>query len=142
MIEWISNQWTALSWSNIGLGVGLFLISLTVSFAAIAVVMVKIPENYFSTHYKRDFLPGSPWIVRWGAVIAKNILGLFLICLGIVLSLPGVPGQGILTILLGLIMIDIPGKRPLEAKIIERTAVRNAIDKLRAKYGKPPLVLD
>ena len=142
MIEWISNQWTALSWSNIGLGVGLFLISLTVSFAAIAVVMVKIPENYFSTHYKRDFLPGSPWIVRWGAVIAKNILGLFLICLGIVLSLPGVPGQGILTILLGLIMIDIPGKRPLEAKIIERPAVRNAIDKLRAKYGKPPLVLD
>ena len=142
MIEWISNQWTALSWSNIGLGVGLFLISLTVSFAAIAVVMVKIPENYFSTHYKRDFLPGSPWIVRWGAVIAKNILGIFLICLGIVLSLPGVPGQGILTILLGLIMIDIPGKRPLEAKIIERPAVRNAIDKLRAKYDKPPLVLD
>lgn len=142
MIEWISNQWTALSWSNIGIGVGLFLISLTVSFAAIAIVMVKIPENYFSTHYKRDFLPGSPWIVRWGAVIAKNILGIFLICLGIVLSLPGVPGQGILTILLGLIMIDIPGKRPLEAKIIERPAVRNAIDKLRAKYDKPPLVLD
>lgn len=142
MIEWISNQWTALSWSNIGIGVGLFLISLTVSFAAIAIVMVKIPENYFSTHYKRDFLPGSPWIVRWGAVIAKNILGIFLICLGVVLSLPGVPGQGILTILLGLIMIDIPGKRPLEAKIIERPAVRNAIDKLRAKYDKPPLVLD
>lgn len=142
MIDWISNQWTALSWNKIGIGVALFLISLTVSFAAIAVVMVKIPENYFSTHYKRDFLPGSPWIVRWGAVVAKNILGVFLICLGIVLSLPGVPGQGILTILLGLIMIDIPGKRPLEAKIIERPAVRNAIDKLRAKYGKPPLVLD
>ena len=142
MIEWISNQWTALSWSNIGLGVGLFLISLTVSFVAIGIVMVKIPENYFSTHYKRDFLPGSPWIVRWGAVIAKNILGIFLIGLGIVLSLPGVPGQGILTILLGLIMIDIPGKRPIEAKIIERPTVRNAIDNLRAKYGKPPLILD
>ena len=142
MIDWISNQWTALSWSNVGIGVALFLISLTVSFVAIGIVMVKIPENYFSTHYKRDFLPGSPWIVRWGAVLAKNILGIFLICLGIVLSLPGVPGQGILTILLGLIMIDIPGKRPLEAKIIERPAVRNAIDKLRAKYGKPPLVLD
>ncbi len=142
MIEWISNQWTALSWSNIGIGVALFLISLTVSLAAISVVMVKIPENYFSSHYERDFLPGSPWLVRWGAVILKNILGVFLILLGIVLSLPGVPGQGILTILLGLIMIDIPGKRPLEAKIIERPAVRNAIDKLRSKYGKPPLVLD
>ena len=30
--------------------------------------------------------------------------------------LPGVPGQGLLTILLGLVMMDIPGKRPLEAR--------------------------
>lgn len=142
MIDWLSEHWAALSWSNIGLGVALFLISLTVSFAAIGVVMVKIPENYFSPHYKRDFLPDSPWIVRWGAVILKNILGIFLILLGIVLSLPGVPGQGILTILLGLIMIDIPGKRPIEAKIIERPTVLAAINKLRAKYDKPALVLD
>ena len=142
MIDWLSEHWAALSWSNIGLGVALFLISLTVSFAAIGVVMVKIPENYFSPHYKRDFLPDSPWIVRWGAVILKNILGVFLILLGIVLSLPGVPGQGILTILLGLIMIDIPGKRPIEAKIIERPTVLAAINKLRAKYDKPALVLD
>lgn len=142
LTAWLSDKWTALTWGEIGLGVGLFLISLTVSFAAIGIVMVKIPENYFSSHYERDFLPDSPWIVRWGAVILKNIFGVFLICLGIVLSLPGVPGQGILTILLGLIMIDLPGKRPFEAKIIERPAVRAAIDKLRAKYGKPPLVLD
>ena len=142
MLAWISEQWTALSWSSIGLGAALFLTSLTVSFAAIAIVMVKIPENYFSSHYKRDFLPDSPWIVRWGAVILKNILGLCLILLGILLSLPGVPGQGILTILLGLIMIDIPGKRPIEAKIIKRPAVLGAINKLRAKYNKPPLLID
>ena len=142
MIDWLSEHWAALSWSNIGLGVALFLISFTVSFAAIGIVMVKIPENYFSPHYKRDFLPDSPWIVRWGAVILKNILGVFLILLGIVLSLPGVPGQGILTILLGLIMIDIPGKRPIEAKIIERPTVLAAINKLRAKYDKPALILD
>ena len=142
MIDWLSEHWAALSWSNIGLGVALFLISFTVSFAAIGIVMVKIPENYFSPHYKRDFLPDSPWIVRWGAVILKNILGAFLILLGIVLSLPGVPGQGILTILLGLIMIDIPGKRPIEAKIIERPTVLAAINKLRAKYDKPALILD
>lgn len=142
LVTWLSDKWTALTWSEIGFGVGLFLISLTVSFTAIAIVMVKIPENYFSSHYERDFLPDSPWLVRWGAVIVKNVLGVFLILLGIVLSLPGVPGQGILTILLGLIMIDIPGKRPFEAKIIERPAVRDAINKLREKYNKPPLVLD
>ena len=81
-------------------------------------------------------------MVRWGAVIAKNLLGVFLVLLGILLSLPGVPGQGILTILLGLIMLDIPGKRPLEARIIKRPTVRDAINKLRTRYNKPPLILD
>jgi len=142
MIQWLSELWASITWGQILIGVGLFVGSLTLSFAAIAIVMVKVPKNYFSTHYKRDFLPGSSFIVRWGAVIAKNILGVFLILLGIVLSLPGVPGQGILTILLGLIMLDIPGKRPLEARIIKRPAVLSAINNLRAKYGKEPLEVD
>ncbi len=142
MIEWISEKWAALAWGDIGLAVGLFLGSLAISFGALALVMVKIPENYFSSTHSREFLPGSSWFVRWGAVAAKNVLGVFLICLGILLSLPGVPGQGVLTILLGLIMVDIPGKRPLEARIIQRPTVLAAINKLRAKYNKPPLVLD
>jgi len=123
-------------------GVGLFLLSLTLSTIAVAVVMVKIPADYFSSTHKREFLQDKPFLVRWGAVIAKNVLGVFLIVLGIMLSLPGVPGQGFLTILLGLIMLDIPGKRPLEAKIISRPTVLSAINNLRAKYNKPPLIVD
>lgn len=142
MTHWFTDLWASMTLGNVLLGVGLFLASLLISFAAIGIVMVKIPANYFSTHYQRDFLPNSPWLVKWGAVILKNILGLFLIALGIVLSLPGVPGQGILTILLGLIMVDIPGKRPIEAKIIQRPTVLAAINKLRAKYNKPALQLD
>lgn len=142
MIEWLSGQWASLTLGKVLLGVGLFLGSLLISFAAIGIVMVKIPANYFSSHYKQDFLPNSSWAVRWGAVILKNILGLFLIALGILLSLPGVPGQGILTILLGLIMIDIPGKRPLEAKIIKRPTVLAAVNNLRGRYNKPTLELD
>ena len=142
MIDWFSQLWASITWGQILLGVGLFIGSLTISFAAIAIVMVKVPKNYFSTHYKRDFLPGSSFIVRWGAVIAKTIFGVFLVILGIILSLPGVPGQGILTILLGLIMLDIPGKRPLEARIIKRPAVLSAINSLRAKYNKEPLEVD
>lgn len=141
-MEWISGIWESLTAGRIAIGVGLFLLSLGFSFGAIAIVMVKIPANYFSTHYVQDFLPGSPWIVRWGAVVAKNIFGIFLIGLGIILSLPGVPGQGILTILLGLIMLDIPGKRPLEAWIIKKPTVLSAVNKFRARYNKPPLVLD
>lgn len=142
MIERITHFWQALTWGSILLGVGLFLTSLALSFVAIAIVMVKLPENYFSSHYKQDFLPNSSWLVRWGAVIGKNIAGVFLILLGILLSLPGVPGQGILTILLGLIFIDIPGKRPLEARIIKRPTVLAAVNKLREKYGKPPFIVD
>ncbi len=142
MIDRLSMFWQSLTWGSIALGVGLFLGSLVISFLAIGIVMVKIPANYFSSHYKLDFLPDSHWTVRWGAVIVKNILGVFLIGLGILLSLPGVPGQGILTILLGLIMIDIPGKRPIEARIIKRPTVLAAANKLRERYGKPPLELD
>lgn len=142
MMEWLSSLWQSLTLNGVLLGVGLFLASLLISFLAIAIVMVKIPPHYFSPHHERDFLPGSPWLVRWGAVIAKNLAGLILIVLGIILSLPGVPGQGILTILLGLIFLDIPGKRPLETRIIKRPAVLAAINRLRAKYEKPPLELD
>lgn len=141
-MEWIAEFWASLTLSKVLLGVGLFLLSLGISFLALTIVMVRIPENYFSSHYQQDFMPDSPFLVRWGAVILKNVLGVFLILLGIVLSLPGVPGQGILTILLGLIMLDIPGKRPLEARIIKRPAVLNAINNLRARFNKPPLVVD
>ena len=52
------------------------------------------------------------------------------------------PGPGVPTILLGLIMMDIPGKRPLEARIIQRPMVLSAVNDLRAKYNKPPLIMD
>ncbi len=141
-MSWLTNLWESLTLGNVLIGVGLFFLSLAISFGAIAIVMLKIPANYFSSHYVQDFLPDSSWFVRWGAVILKNLFGVFLILLGIVLSLPGVPGQGIITILLGLIMLDIPGKRPLEARIIQRPAVLAAINGLRARYNKPPLILD
>lgn len=142
MFEWLSEIWASWSLQQLLIGALLFLVSLAVSFAAIAIVMVRVPPTYFSVHHRREFLPDRIWYVRYSAVIAKNVLGVFLVLLGIVLSLPGVPGQGILTILLGLIMLDIPGKRPLEAKIIQRPAVLAAVNKLRSRYGRPPLIMD
>ena len=141
-MNWLSDFWESLTLARVALGVGLFLFSLALSFVSIGIVMVKIPPTYFSASHQRDFLPNSSWWVKWSAVILKNVFGLLLVLLGIVLSLPGIPGQGILTILLGLIMLDIPGKRPLEAKIIQRPTVLAAINKLREKYQKPPLIMD
>ena len=142
MIKWLSDYWASLEWTDILAALGVFVLSLAISFAALVVVAVKIPHNYFSSHYRKDFLPGSSWAVRWGATIGKNILGIFLIAMGIVLSLPGVPGQGILTILLGLIMLDIPGKRPLECRMLKWPKVRSSLNSIRRKFNKRPLVVD
>lgn len=142
MMDWLSEFWASLTLQRVLLGLGLFLISLAVSALAIGVVMVKVPPDYFSIHHRREFMAGRHWLVRSSAVILKNLLGLVLIVVGILLSLPGVPGQGILTILLGLIMLDIPGKRPLEAKIIQQPRVLSAVNDLRSRYGKAPLIMD
>jgi len=142
MTEWISEFWSSLTLIRVLIAVGLFILSLVISFAAIAIVMVKVPPTYFSVDHSREFMTGRHWFVRSGALILKNLLGLLLIVLGVLLSLPGVPGQGILTILLGLIMLDIPGKRPLEAKIIQQPRVLAAVNDLRSRYGQPPLIMD
>ena len=58
-----------------------------------------------------------------------------------VLTLPGVPGQGMLTILIGLMLLDVPGKRRLERRIVGRRRILQAINRLRKRFGRPPLVL-
>lgn len=141
-MTWLLEFWETLTITKVAMGIGLFSVSFALSFIVVGFVIVRIPYNYFSSHYQRDFLPNTTVWVRWGAVILKNLLGLVLVIVGILLSLPGIPGPGILTVLLGIIMLDIPGMRPLEAKIIQRPTVLKAINKLREKYGKPPLLVD
>jgi hypothetical protein len=74
--------------------------------------------------------------------VGKNIGGILLVALGIVLSLPGVPGQGLLTVLLGIMLLDFPGKHRLEQKLLSRPSIVNAINKLRARFDKKPLELN
>ena len=59
---------------------------------------------------------------------------------GIILSVPGVPGQGLLTMLVGLVLLDIPGKRRLELKLVSRPRVVRAINRLRKRFSRPPLL--
>ncbi|HMJ09012.1 MAG TPA: PGPGW domain-containing protein [Pyrinomonadaceae bacterium] len=139
-MSWLSDIWMHLTLGRIIFGIAFFILSLVGSALVVGVVMVKIPYNYFSSHYQADFLPNSPWLTRWGAVVAKNIVGLILVLAGIVMLVG--PGQGILTILIGLILMDIPGKRPIEARIIKRPVILAAANDLRARYNKPPLLMD
>jgi hypothetical protein len=69
-------------------------------------------------------------------------VGGFLVILGIILALPGVPGQGILTILIGLMFLDIPGKRRMEQRLVALPRVSSAINRLRRRFGRPELEFD
>lgn len=140
MWDWVAEAWASFTLAKFLIGTGLFIVSIVLSLVIVGIVMVKIPENYFSSHYQHDFLPNSSWFTRWGAVVAKNIAGLVLVIAGIIMLVG--PGQGILTILIGLILMDIPGKRPLEARLIKRPIILAAVNNFRAKYNKPPLLMD
>jgi hypothetical protein len=139
-MEWLASIWESLTWTKLLIGAVIFLVSLAINVVIVGVVVVTLPRNYFSSHYSHDFLPDSSWLARWGATIAKNIAGMILLLLGIVMLVG--PGQGILTILCGLIMLDIPGKRPFEARLVKRPAVLAAVNRLRARYGRPALAVD
>jgi len=69
----------------------------------------------------------------------KNVAGFVLLAAGIAMLV--LPGQGILTMLIGISLVDFPGKRQLERKLIGQPAVLNTINKVREKFGRPPLTV-
>lgn len=138
--NWLTHYWETLTWSKVLWTLLFIVVSVVVSYGAIVIGMIKIPADYFSSSYAREIKNDSHFTVRWTALIVKNIIGFILIIAGIIMIFT--PGPGVPTILLGLIMMDIPGKRPLEAKLIQRPMVLSAVNDLRAKYGKPPLIMD
>jgi hypothetical protein len=131
-----------ITWRDALLAAGLFVVTFTGSLAAILFILVKLPPTYFQQSHSRNFWVGRHRTVRWAGLVAKNLVGVVLLLLGILMSLPGVPGQGILTILLGIMLIDLPGKHRLEYKILSRPKVLEKINRWRHKFSKPPLVLD
>jgi hypothetical protein len=130
------------TWQRVLVGVLLFLVTFSISLGIVSVIMVKIPADYFKEGHPRKVLPNHPPVVRYLAIAGKNTLGVLLVALGVVMSLPGVPGQGILTILLGIMLLDFPGKQSLEHKLVSRPQVLKTINKLRGRFGKPELVLE
>ena len=142
MIDWITQVFTSLTWGQVLFGLGMFAVSFAVSTALVSYALVKLPATYFHSSHSRDFWADRHLALRWSGLIMKNLIGLILIALGVLMSLPGVPGPGIVTVLLGLVMLDIPGKRPFETRLVKRPSVLRTINRLREKFGKPPLILD
>ena len=141
-MESLTQVFSSISLRSVALGVGIFLVTFSANLALVSLILVKIPADYFQDSPKSKFLASQSPVVRVMAIIGKNLAGVLLVILGILLSLPGVPGQGILTILLGVMLLDFPGRRSLERRIVGWPKVFNAINKLRRRFNKPPLVLD
>lgn len=131
-----------LTWGKALIGVLIFLGTFLANIALVSFILIKIPADYFKKNHKTQFWVGTNPALHAAKMIGKNILGIFLIILGIILSIPGVPGQGLLTILLGVVLVDFPGKRHLERKLLSRQEIVKTIDRLRKKFNKPPLELD
>jgi hypothetical protein len=111
-----------------------------VSLFAIRFLIVRVPADYFV--HRHPLLDNSKHpVIAVMLLIGKNIIGIILFILGLIMSLPGVVGQGALTILIGLSLMDFPGKRKLQLKIIGQQLILKTINGIRAKGGKPPLII-
>jgi hypothetical protein len=90
----------------------------------------RVPADYFVRPPSKQSLPRK---------IARNILGFTLVAAGIAMLV--LPGQGIVTILFGLSIVDLPVKRRIVRWLLERPGIEKAVQGLRAKAGKPALVI-
>ena len=142
MFDFLSDFFVALTWRKVLLGAAIFLVSFFDNLGIVSWILVKLPADHFSKSRKTKFWSGPrPWL-HAAKVIGKNIGGVLLVGLGIVLSLPGVPGQGLLTVLLGIMLLDFPGRHRLEQKLLSKPSIVNSINKLRGRFGKKPLELN
>ena len=100
------------------------------------ILLIRIPEDYFLNSY---IPPQKSRKSRLIFHIIKNLLGVIFLLMGIIMLF--IPGQGLLTMMAGLWLMDLPGKRKLEIQMIRRRSIHSTIDLIRRKAGKASLKL-
>jgi len=95
-----------------------------------------IPSDYFINKKTSKFKSKYPviWLV---SMIIKNLIGYVLIIGGILMLV--LPGQGLFTIFIGLMMSNYPGKYFIERKFIAIPSVLKTINWLRKRSNQEPL---
>lgn len=102
--------------------------------------VAKIPSGYFmGEHPPLERLGQRSRAARAAVLVLKNALGAVLVLAGALMLV--LPGQGILTLLAGLTLLDFPGKRRLELWLVRRGPVLRAVAWIRKRAGSPPLQL-
>ena len=128
--DWISDYNQIIQWAGI-VSVFLFFLSLFL----LRYVILRLPEDYFitaSSISKSHSKSPQKIIVR----VAKNTVGFLLTICGIILLFT--PGQGMITILIGLCLIDLAIVNQFKKKIINNSKVQKALNWIRTKKSVKP----
>ena len=134
-----------ISWSSMNSDLLFLLGSLSIFILIISVFMMVLiisflPEDYFKSENRNliSSVQNSRYpLLKLLVLITKNFFGILLLMSGILMLV--LPGQGILTIITGLVFIDYPGKYKFERKLLKQKGVINSINWIRSRLSKPPL---
>ena len=117
---------------------GISLLLFAATLGAMPLVIACMRADYFVRPDASDAAGRYP-AARWALLVLKNLLGLVLLPAGLAMLV--LPGQGIITILVALTLLNFPGKRRLELQIVRRRPVRAAANWIRARTGRPPFII-
>ena len=119
---------------------GLSFLTLIVSAIAVPIIVKRMPYDYFlEDDVRADEMRSQHPVLRIIFLILKNLIGGILLAGGILMLIT--PGQGLLTMVIGLMLMDFPGKRALEIRLIRIGPLNRAIAWIRERGGKRPLAL-
>jgi len=127
---------------SVGIEVAIALGAFLLSVGAGMIVMIGLPSDYFVRSEARSDPPRRHPALRIVLLIAKNLLGGVLLLLGLVMAVPLVPGPGLLFILLGIGLLNFPGKRSLERRLLRFQRVLASVNALRSRFGRPPILIE
>ena len=134
-----------ISWSSMNSDLLFLLGSLSIFILIISVFMMVLiisflPEDYFKSENRNliSSVQNSQYpLLKLLVLITKNFFGVLLLLSGILMLV--LPGQGILTIITGLVFMDYPGKYKFERKLLRQKGVINSINWIRSRLSKPSL---
>lgn len=113
-------------------------VSFLASLVIIPWIVLRIPADYFSKPKRVSLISSSAHpSLKILVFIVKNLFGVAVILLGIAMLV--LPGQGLLTILIGVVLIDFPRKYKFQRWLISRGPVFKSANWLREKGHKTPL---
>lgn len=110
------------------------------SIALVPWMLIMLPSDYFAHETRETCLwKGDSVLIKSVLIFLKNLVGATLLIAGIAMLF--LPGQGILTIVAGLFLMNFPYKYQIEKWIIGYPIVLKSFNKIRKKANKEPFTL-